>query len=174
MEDRTDRAPPQTTWAKARYLDASALVKIFVDEDHSDRVRDFFRTRSSIAATSICIAETLGVIKAKWVHKRVSEDCYFAATKALLIATWGGKIETDSVDLFTPAGQVAVESLARRHGLDLSDALQVETILRGRYSHLGPNSKTVLVTADARLGRAAAAEGILVWNCCEGDPPDWA
>jgi len=161
-------------WAKTRYLDASALVKLVVDEGDHLPVRQFFHSNVNFAATSLCLAEALGVIKAKWSHGRISEDQYFAATRELVIGAWGKRIEVNDVGLFTPQGLAAVEALAKKHGLDLSDALQLETILHGRYSHLGPNSASVLVTADARLARAAQAEGICAWNCIASDPPDWA
>jgi predicted nucleic acid-binding protein len=160
-------------WAKVRYLDASALVKLVVDEGDHELLRAFFAANTNFAATSLCIAEALGVMKAKWAHKRLAQDQYLAATRTLVLASTR-KIEVDNIDLFTPEGLAAVEALAQRHSLDLSDALQLQTILSGRYSHLGPNSASVLVTADAKLASAAAVEGIRVWNCISSAAPAWA
>jgi hypothetical protein len=145
-----------------------------VDEGDHHRVREFFQKNVNFAATSLCLAEALGVIKGKWVHGRVTEAQYFAATKALIIDAWGKRIQVDSVDLFTPNGQKAVEALAMRYKIDHSDALQIETIRSGQYSHMGPNSASVLITADGPLARAAEAENIRVWNCIATDAPDWA
>ena len=161
-------------WAKVRYLDASALVKLVVDEGDHEHVRQFFHSNPNFAATSLCLAEALGVIKGKWNHKRISEDQYFTATRKLVIDAWGGRIEIDDINLFSPQSLTAVEALAKKHELDLSDALQLETILIGKYSHLGPNSASRLVTADAKLARAAEAEGIRAWNCILSTAPDWA
>lgn len=161
-------------WAKVRYLDASALVKLVVDEGDHSQVRQFFNSNANFAATSLCLAEALGVVKAKWTHGRISEAEYFAATRYLVINAWGNKIEIDDIGLFSPAGLTSVESLAQRHALDLSDALQLETILRGKYAHLGPNSASVLITADRKLAQAAEAEGVRTWNCVATTPPDWA
>src|SRR5438876_12323036 len=111
-------------WAKARYLDASALVKLVVDEPDHERVRTFFASNTNFAATSLCVTEALGAIKAKWVHNRLTEDQYFKAARSLVqMAT--RKIEVDSIDLFALQGLAAVEALAQRHSLDLSDALQL-------------------------------------------------
>jgi predicted nucleic acid-binding protein len=163
-----------TDWVKTRYLDASALVKLVIDEGDHEPVRTFFLSNSHFCATSICLAEALGVIKGKWTHDRISDETYFSATRELVINSWGGKIEINNIDLFSPAGLAPVEELGRKHQLDLSDALQIHTILRGRYSHLGPNSASVLITADKKLAQAAEAEGIRAWNCIAVPLPSWA
>ena len=161
-------------WAKVRYLDASALVKLVVDEGDHEHVRSFFHSTTNFAATSLCLAEALGVIKAKWTHGRITEDQYFTSTRYLVINAWGNKIEIDDINLFTPQSLTAVEELAKKHGLDLSDALQLATILKGKYAHLGPNSASVLVTADRKLSAAAEVEGIKAWNCALSAAPAWA
>jgi predicted nucleic acid-binding protein len=165
--------PAKAQSAKTRYLDASALVKLVVDEGDHQRLRDFFNANINFAATPLCLAEALGVVKGKWSKKQLSAEQYFAATRRLIIETWGERIEVDSVDLFTPDNQEAVEALAKRHELDLSDALQIETILHGRYRNLVGDSAAVLITADSGLARAAREEGIRVWNCGDSAPPEW-
>lgn len=157
-----------------RYLDASALVKLIIDEDDHEPVRKFFNENVHFAATSLCMAEALGVIKAKWIHNHISEQQYFAGTKQLILDAWGGRIEIDQVNIFSPGGQSAVEALARKHSLDLSDALQLETIMKGTYSFFVQGSSSVLITADRKLAVAAAAEQIKVWNCNASPLPNWA
>ena len=161
-------------WAKHRYLDASALVKIVVDEGDHDAVRSFFVANFNLGATSLCVMEALGVLKGKWTHRRISDDIYFGATRQPVRYVSGRKIEVEDIDLFTYQGLDAVQARAKKHHLDLSDALQLETILRDTYSHLGPNSASVLITADAGLATAAAAEGVRVWNCIKEAQPSWA
>lgn len=163
-----------TLWAKHRYLDASALVKLAVDEGDHEPVRSFFASNVSFGATSLCMAEALGVIKGKWVHGRLSQQAYFEATRQLVLGAWGARIEVEDIGLFSPQGLSEVEAFAKKHALDLSDALQLATVLRGKYAHLGPNSASVLVTADKRLARAAENEGIRAWNCIATPPPEWA
>ena len=161
-------------WAKHRYLDASALVRLVVDEANHEPVRTFFQTNTNFGATSLCLVEAISVVKAKWTYGHFSEANYFDATRRLVIGAWGKKIEVEDIGLFSPEGLNAVEALAKKHTLDLSDALQLETILRGKYAHLGPNSASVLVTADRKLATAAEAEGIRVWNCIVSPLPEWA
>ena len=161
-------------WRRIHYLDASALVKLVVDEDDHEPVRQFFRANANFAATSLCVVEALGVIKAKWTHNRITEEEYFQATRWLVANASGKRIEVNDIGLFTFEGLSSVEALAKKHALDLSDALQLDTILRGRYAHLGPNSASVLITADKKLAVAAEAEGIPVWNCIAAALPAWA
>jgi len=161
-------------WAKARYLDASALVKLVIDEGDHKPVRSFFLSNTNFCATSLCLAEALGVIKGKWNYGRINEEQYFGATRELIIWAWGKKIEIDDIGLFSPDGLKAVEELAKKYKLDLSDALQLHTIMRGTYSHLGPNSASVLITADGKLAKAAEAEGVRSWNCIATELPVWA
>ena len=160
-------------WAKIRYLDASALVKLVIDEGDHQEVRSIFYSDTNFCATSLCLAEALGVIKNKWNRSLITEEQYFKSTRELIISAWGKKIEVDDIDLFTPESQQAVETLARKYKLDLSDALQLETIKQGTYSHLGPNSASLLITADEKLAKAAKTEGIRSWNCIKTSLPDW-
>ena len=161
-------------WAKHRYLDASALVKVVIDEGDHEPVRSFFIANTNLGATSLCVMEALGVLKAKWTYSRITEDTYFKASRQLVQYASGKKIEVEDIGLFSFQGLDAVQARAKKHGLDLSDALQLETILRGKYAHLGPNSASVLITADAGLASAAAAEGVRVWNCIKDPQPTWA
>jgi len=49
--------------------------------------------------------------------------------------------------------------------------LQILTILEGRFRHNGPNSKSLLITADNGLAIAARAEGATVWLCTNEPAP---
>ena len=159
-------------WAKARYLDASALVKLVTNEPDSGPVQELFKSNAGFCATSLCLAEALGVLKGKWQYNRISDVEYFEGTRRLVHDACG-RIEVDDIGLFTPAGLSRVEAMAKKHSLDLSDALQLVTILHGRYSVLGPNSASILITAEAKLAAAALVEGIRVWNFIAQPAPAW-
>lgn len=153
------------------YLDASALVKVVVDEGDHAIVREFYYTHPNCHATALCLMEALGALKAKWMHSRLTHDEYIKASRKLIIDAWGKKVRPDNVDLFTPEGLKAVEELARKHQLDLSDALQLETILHGTFQYFAEDAKPILITADRKLAEAARAEGIRAWNCADEGPP---
>jgi predicted nucleic acid-binding protein len=61
-------------------------------------------------------------------------------------------------------------SIVERYGLDLSDAFQILSVKEGFFSMLAADSRTVLVTADEDLAKAAKQEGILTWYIL-GEPP---
>ena len=71
-------------WAKIRYLDASALVKLVIDEGDHQEVRSIFYSDTNFCATSLCLAEALGVIKNKWNRSLITEEQYFKSTRELL------------------------------------------------------------------------------------------
>jgi len=160
--------------AKAKYLDASAIVKIYSNEGGSDEVQKFFRSAAGFCSTSLCVMEALGILKAKWqTRKQIEDNEYFQKTRRLVVDAWSNKIEVIDINLFSVGGQRAVEYIAKKHSLDLSDALQLETILRGRYSALSDDSSSVLITADKGLCVAARNEGIRVWDCIREVKPAW-
>lgn len=159
---------------KARYLDASAIVKIYTDEDGSSKVRELFYSAVSFCSTSLCVIEALGILKGKWLSRNEITDAeYFEKTKQLVISAWGNIIEVDDINIFSPEGQRATEAIAKKHSLDLSDALQLQTILQGRYSRLSGESSSILITADKGLCDAARSEGIRVWDCLREEMPKW-
>ena len=92
-------------WAKTRYLDASALVKLVADEGDSLAVQQFFRVNVNFCATSLCLAEALGVLKGKWQHGHLTDAQYFECTHRLIIDASCKRIEVDDIGLFTPNGR---------------------------------------------------------------------
>jgi len=162
-------------WGKARYLDASALVKLYVVEPHSDVVRAFMNAHPKpFNTTSLCFAEALNVLKRKWLKKELTTDAYLKATHRLTVAAWGKEIELQNYGLVDPFVHNDVERIVQAHNIDVSDALQLLTLLKGRHSVLVRESASVLITADTGLATAAAAEGVRVWNCAAGPAPSWA
>jgi predicted nucleic acid-binding protein len=164
---------------KVKYLDASALIKLVVDEEDAHLIRDFFRRNTNFCTTSLCLAEALGRLKGLWKKGRkegvkLSTDQYFKATRELIIETWGGRIEVDELKLLDPMIHTDVESLAKKYNVDLSDALQLVTIKKGQYSVFVSDSASILITADGPLADAAKSEGIRVWNCTKEPVPPWA
>lgn len=169
---------------KMHYLDASVLIKLFVNEGDCDSIREFFLNNVNFCTTSLCLAEALARMKGMWKkgkggQMKLTMDEYLASTKGLLRATHSirkpyGKIEIDEKVLSDISTHSNVEQLAKDNKLDLSDALQLYTIKKGKYSHLGPESASVLITADKKLAAAARRIGIRVWNCSKEDVPEWA
>lgn len=169
---------------KVRYIDASALIKLVVDENDCANFRKFFLNNVNFCTTSLCLSEALSRIKGMWKkgkgdRAKLTIDEYLASTRKLLgythtISIPHGKIEIDENILSDASTHLKVEELARKNQLDLSDALQLYTIKHGKYSHMGPESASILITADAPLATAARTMGIRAWNCSIESVPDWA
>jgi predicted nucleic acid-binding protein len=178
---------PPSEAIKVKYLDASALVKLYVNESGSQQVREFVYSNTNFRTTWICLAEALSCMKSKWVGRqskdnatKIEPDKYFEATHKLII-DWRMRIDFDDLELVDPSIPLEVERMVKKHKLDYSDAFQLITIKKGKYSKFAyesaPNayeSALVLITGDKRLASAAESEGIRVWNCTGGSAPEWA
>jgi predicted nucleic acid-binding protein len=170
---------------KVHYLDASALVKLVVKEDGSDAIEAYMKREgmSSFKATSLCFAEALSVLKRKHQHKpdHIDQDTwdntYFTAAEDLidyvryrndLIHT--GQILLVDVAIADSNVFVKVEKICKQHSIDIIDAYQIVTVQRDHFSQF-PGAEPLFITADKRLGKAARAEGLCVWNCLKEPAP---
>ncbi len=172
---------------KIKYLDASALVKLYIDEIGSQELREFFDSNTNFHTTWLCLAEALACLKSKWngrqsknIATKIDTETYFEATRKLII-NWRMRIETGDLELIVPSIPLKVEEIARKYNLDYSDALQLIAIKSGKYSNLAYESTPgvyesalVLITGDKPLESAAKSEEIRVWNCTAGPAPQWA
>jgi predicted nucleic acid-binding protein len=70
---------PISYW-KAHYLDASAAVKLVIEEAGSSNIkRYFFGDRAGFFITSLSLAEALGVFKRKLFYDETTKKNYFDA-----------------------------------------------------------------------------------------------
>ena len=161
-----DTPPP-----RANCFDASALVKVHVTEDGSDLVRHYFHSRSPTKYTTpFCFYETLNALKVKWMYRdEISKEQYNRA--AFELTTWfqASTRYTRDIDFSDSTVFTRVRAIAERHSLDLSDAFQILSVKDGYFSRLANESRTVLVTADEALAKAARIEGVRSWYCL-GEP----
>jgi predicted nucleic acid-binding protein len=154
---------------RAICLDASALVKVYIEEDGSALLRDFLATEPTRYTTPLCLYEALSVFKVKYVYrKEITRDQYDDATLSLVawfqgMSDWMKDLDFMKVSVFRD-----VQEIARKHNLDLSDAFQILSVKEGYFSRMSGESRTILVTADEALARAANDEGIKAWYCMGG------
>lgn len=156
---------------RIHYLDASAIVKLLIDEDGSATVRSYLSPHATRVTTSLCFAETLGVLKAKQVHNHISSEQYLAACEELMAHIRGQTITIEDVGFTERAVFDEVEILCLKHALDLSDACQLLTLRSGQLSRLEGDSRPILVTADKKLAAAARSEGLRAWDCMHEAAP---
>jgi hypothetical protein len=176
---------------KVHYLDASALVKLVVKEDGSDAIEAYMKREGmpSFKATSLCFAEALSVLKRKHQHKpdHIDQDTwdntYFTAAEDLIDyvryrddSIHTGQILLVDVVIADSNVFVMVEKIVKRYStakgpsIDIIDAYQIVTVQRDPSSQF-PGAEPLFITADKRLGKAARAEGLCVWNCLKEPAP---
>lgn len=160
---------------KAHYLDASALVKLVADdaaeEPGRDALRKYYRDHASRYATSYSITEAISVFKRMFLDRRIDQAAYIRYVKDFMNGVIGCNLEIDEVDILNPIVMNEAERLIRKHGIDFLDCFQIVTILHGKYHVLGLDSKSILITADKDLAKAARAEGARVWECTSEPAP---
>jgi len=134
------------------YLDASALVKLFLDEDDADLARGVWESELPVATARVSQAELACALEAAVRNRRLGR----------------GRVEQgihDGTFLWNRADAIeanakvvdAASRLGMHHGLRGIDALHVASALK--LLPLDP----VLVSWDDHQRRAAAAEGLPVY-----------
>ena len=150
--------------ARANCFDASALVKLYVNEDGAEIIRNYFNRESTIYTTPFCFYEALTVLKVKWMYrKELTKKQYLDA--AFELTAWYGAStrRINDIDFKSPMILSDAKRLADKTSLDLSDAFQILSVKDGYFSHMSGDSKTILVTGDKDLAVAASDEGIRTW-----------
>jgi predicted nucleic acid-binding protein len=160
---------------KAHYLDASALVKLVADDPEEtpgrDILREYYWGHSNRYATSYCITETFSVFKRKFAQKKITEDQYVKYARDFIRTILGVNLKIDEVPILSPIVFSEAERLIKAYKIDFIDCFQIVTILRGQFRRLGPESQSILITADRDLAKAARAEGAKVWECTREPAP---
>ena len=163
-------AQSQAVWASC--FDASALVKLYVDELGSDALRQYFQSHPNKYTTPFCYFETLTLLKVMYFCRKIlTADEYHNATFDL--TAWFGAFSENLPDIKLTEPHVLHEAqnLAKKYSLDLSDAFQILSLKIGYYSPFVGGSQTVLLTADNNLATAARGESLRVWNLLSEPPP---
>ena len=155
---------------KIRYelFDASAAVKLFIDEKGSDLLRQS-RDSGMRTITTPCLIETLSVLKRNWLRKEITDAKYHDLTYTV---PWQFKEHIHDVSIKDPDTLIKISKLGEKHALDFVDALQIYSLLHSHLAVFTGGSQTLLITADDALAVAAGKEGLKVWNLqCDTIPP---
>ncbi len=146
------------------YLDANCLVKLLVIESGSKELRKhFFSDGVVCATTSFCFHEALSVLKTKWVSKNrpdnISKEQYLAGCEDLCAMVEDQSIQVDEISISNRRTFEESQQLVSKHGIDLSDALQLVTLKRGMFARLDAGSP-ILITEDVAIIEAARKENL--------------
>jgi uncharacterized protein len=147
-------------------LDSSAVVKVYLTEPGSSRVRSMVSAArgpaptASVVASGLAHPETVSAIARRERNARLS-----AADATALIGRVDGDF-TGPVPLYTVLDVTSdvlarAAALVRPHALSGADAVHLATALALRGS-LPSGDSLELVTTDRRLETAAKAEGLTV------------
>ncbi len=157
---------------RTHLLDASALVKLFVNEDGSEKLKKYLGDKSVIWTTSLCFAEALGVLKCKcFYRKEITREKYMELAEDLLAHLRNGTLSIVEVDITQMATFNEVEKITKSYSLDLVDAFQIVTMKDSFITNLEGDSKTIFITGDKPLACSAKHEGLRVWNLMKEDLP---
>lgn len=155
---------------RANLFDASALVKVYVDEPRCDIVREYFHNCAPTKYTTpFCLYEALNILKRKRNDGHLSTEQYHKRCVSMVSWFRVGATRINDVDLMEPPVLFRVLALSDRHDLDVSDAFQIDSLKNGCFSRFGYHNASLLITADRALAAAAACENIKVWNVLVDD-----
>ncbi len=144
------------------YLDTSALLKLYVEEEGTAKVLSLARGDEENRLIILDITS----VEARSAIRRREREGDIRGTDASLIVK---QMEEDKLSLFLiqPSGSEVIEEAARlldRHPLKAYDAIQLAGCMAARY---GVPPPVTFVCADARLCDAATLEGLPVLNPLE-------
>ena len=146
------------------YLDASALVKRYLVETGSPLVSALFQGASPerMMALLIGAGEVLSVLTRRRNAGQISHASYARSVVQLETEV----IRSRAFTLLTAADPMVHASfpLIERHAINSNDALVLRSALDEALTLRAAGDDLVLLAADARLLRAASAEGLAVFS----------
>jgi predicted nucleic acid-binding protein len=150
---------------RANCLDASSLLKVYIEEDGSDIIRKYMNDEATCYTTPFCYYETLTLLKVNWLYRKIITKKEYLK-KTLELTAWFSSVSRRVRDIDIKDREIFkhVQDIAERNNIDLSDAFQIISVKNGYYSNMSNDSKTILVTADKDLANAARTEGLKSWN----------
>lgn len=136
-----------------RYFDASALVKRYVRERGTAKVRRLLT--SDVPVTSRLSAVEI----ASALARRAREGAFSEAARDRAVAAVNADLASILVVELTAAIVARAQALVRRHELRAGDAIQLASCL---YIQEALGEETSFVAFDDRLANAARLEGLAV------------
>jgi predicted nucleic acid-binding protein len=156
-----------STAVRTHCLDASALVKLYIEEPGSSALRTYLQGQANWYTTPFCFFEALSVLKQKFKYRRdadkITEEQYHRAGFEM-VAEFGARTRNvPDIKLTDPLIFPRVQQMCHKYpALDFSDAFLILSVKMGYFYRMAGDSQTVLVTADKDLQTAAEQEGLEV------------
>lgn len=147
--------------ADAYFLDASAAVKAYIEEPGSERVESLLEGSGEVYVSRVGPVEVSAAI-----FRKVSAEEMEAEEASIAV----GQLRSDMEYIYQimEVGAVVAERAMRaaeRHRLRGYDCIQLACVLLLNEHRAGAGlDRSILVSADGDLNRAAAEEGVTVEN----------
>lgn len=136
------------------YLDTSSLVKLYLDEIHSEAVHRWAQEAEILATSRVAYPETLAALARRWREGDLDEDGFQRVTTAFK-TQWLAFAILDLNE--TAAGELAI-----MHALRGFDAIHLAAALDLRREAEG--TFVAFTAFDGRLAQAARAEGLQIMD----------
>ena len=134
------------------YLDTSALVKLYVEETHSDDVRRWVDDAEIVATCRVAYPEAVSALNRRMRTGDISKKAYGTATRALR-QDW---VRLAIVDF----REIDAGRLAAKYGLRGFDAIHLSSAMVLASAPAGPD--VWFSSFDSALNRAVAGERLPV------------
>ncbi|MEN6436957.1 MAG: type II toxin-antitoxin system VapC family toxin [Syntrophobacter sp.] len=138
------------------FLDSSALVKRYIEEDGSDKVNALLQERSVAAASRLAYPEILAAITRRHKAKEIEAGVFDRIQKAFK-ADWASFVVVEfHKDVFQFVDEIITKyALKGADSVHLSSALWLKSAMK---------QDIVFVASDLELIKAAKAEKLQIFN----------
>ncbi|HMV46721.1 MAG TPA: type II toxin-antitoxin system VapC family toxin [Blastocatellia bacterium] len=146
------------------WLDASALVKRYVGEKGTPLINHLFAQTSP--RLLVCLLEGIGETVSILVRRK-NQDVLTARAYRQVLSELRSEISenADVEKVYQTRAQVVISwQWIEKHSLNSTDSIILQCTLDKANELRADGHDLILVSADARLIRAANAEGILTFN----------
>ena len=132
------------------YLDSSSLIKVYIEEEHSDLVREWTGAAKAIATSRVAYPETLSAF-ARRRERGELEPHALERLQEVLDSDWSNFV-------LMPVKERQAGALTVRHLLRGFDAIHLAAVADLRA--IRPSTLVIFSSFDRRLVQAARAERI--------------
>jgi uncharacterized protein len=134
------------------YFDASAFVKLLVEEDGSELVAEIWDRCDAAVSSRLAYAEVRAALAASLRNSQISAD-----DSSRVAGDWEEYWRAVRPIELTASVELAAGALAERHALRGADAVHLASVLA-----VALTDEVLFAVWDRRLHTGAVAEGILV------------
>lgn len=141
------------------YLDTSSLVKLYIEEEHSDWVHAWADQAEVLCTSRVAYPEAMAALSRRRRAGDLNKETFQTLADAFL-RQWPDFVALD-------LDEYAAADLAVRHGLKGFDAIHLATA-KAVSVEVRPTSTFFFSSFDTKLNRAARDEGLTVLDGASG------